>query len=212
MRRKATSPDRDNRRFQTAIALFDQANAEDPARERVGEHAQPAALVYARRMTDRLERFAPEASEPLRLAIRSQHIRRWAIPRSEFPEGRTGYRRWRTAQAAAHADTAGALLAQAGYGPDVVTRVQQLLRKERLATDPDTQALEDVACLVFLEHYAPAFARGHDEVMLLRVLGKTWRKMSDRGRTAAQQLDLAPEVRDLVRRAVISQTATSSDP
>lgn len=189
-------------RFEQAIARFDRANAEDPNLERVDGVDAPKELVYARRMSERLALFAPDASEPLRLAVRSQHIRRWTIPRAGFPEGRDGYREWRTRLAAFHAGTAGAILRDLGYGDDVVARVESLLRKERLKADADAQTLEDVACLVFLEHQAAAFASQHDDAKVLGILRKTWRKMSERGRAAALDLELAPAVRALVERAV----------
>ena len=189
-------------RFEQAVARFDRANAEDPNHERVDGVDTPKELVYARRMSERLARFEPDASEPLRLAVRSQHVRRWTIPRAEFPDGREGYREWRTRLAAFHAKTAGAILRDLGYESDVVARVESLLRKEGLKADADAQTLEDVACLVFLEHQAATFASQHEEAKLLDILRKTWRKMSERGRAAALDLKLAPAVRVLVERAV----------
>ena len=192
----------DQTRFDDSLARFDRANAEDPNRELLGDTPQPKELVYAQRMTEWLDRLAPDASEPLRLAARCQHIRRWVIARSEFLPGRDGYRRWRTTLAAYHAQTAGAILREAGYGDATVARVEALVRKVRLKADADTQTLEDVICLVFLEHYLPAFATKHDDAKLVDILRKTWRKMSERGRSAALELDLAPEIRTLVERAI----------
>ena len=177
----------DAARLRAAIARFDAANAGDPNREPVDGVDQPRELVYARRMTDVLGGFAPDASEVVRLAARCQHIRRWTIPRSDYPEGRDGYRRWRTDLARFHAVTAGAILRDVGYDDALITRVQALLRKEQLKADPEVQLLEDVACLVFMEHYLPAFARQHDEEKLAGILRKTWRKMSARGQAAAPQ-------------------------
>ena len=188
--------------FGRAIARFDAANREDPHRVVIDGMEQPTELLYARRMTARLDRFAPGASEPVRLAARSQHIRRWTIPRTDYPEGRDGYRRWRTDLAGFHASTAAAILREVGYDDATVARVESLLRKERLKTDPDVQLLEDVVCLVFLEHYLADFAPKHDEEKLLRVLRQTWPKMSDDGRRAALALDLESGLRALVERAV----------
>ena len=189
-------------RFREALAGFDEANADDPNHELVDGVEQPRELVYARRMTATLDSFAPEAPEAVRLAVRCQHIRRWTVPRDTYPAGRDGYRRWRTDLARFHAETAGEILRAAGYGEDTVARVGALLRKERLKADPEVQLLEDVACLVFLRHYLPAFAARHDDAKLVGILGKTWRKMSARGRTAALALDLEPRVSALVSQAV----------
>ena len=189
-------------RFREAIVRFDRANAEDPNVEMVDGASHPKELLYAQRMSDALERFAPESSEVVRLAARCQHIRRWTVPRDSYPEGRDGYRRWRTDLGRFHAETAGGILQEAGYDDETVGRVQALLRKERLKADPEVQLLEDVICLVFLSHYLAAFAAQHEDEKVVGILRKTWRKMSDRGRAAALDLDLAPELRGLVTRAV----------
>ena len=193
-----------NDRFRRAVERFDAANAEDPNRELADGVEQPKELVYARRMTARLDRFRPDAPEAVRLAARCQHIRRWTIPRADYPAGREGYRGWRTDLARFHAGTAAAILSDVGYGDDVVARVGALLRKERLKADPDVQLLEDVICLVFVEHYLAGFAPKQDEETLAGVLRKTWRKMSEDGRRAALALDLPADLRSFVERAVAS--------
>ena len=189
-------------RFARAVERFDKANSEDPTRERVAGSDRPKALVYAERMSARLRQFAPEAPEVVQLAARSQHIRRWTVERGTYPEGRDGYRRWRTDLARFHADTAGAILQEVGYDAATIGRVQALLRKEQLKTDPDVQLLEDVACLVFLEHYLDDFSRQHAREKVLDVIRKTWTKMSARGRKAAPTVNLTPPVRALLSEAI----------
>ena len=188
-------------RFHEAIVRFDRANAEDPNVETADGASHPKELLYAQRMSEALERFAPDASEVVRLAVRCQHIRRWTVPRDSYPEGRDGYRRWRTDLGRFHAETASDILRQVGYDDATVGRVQALLRKERLKADPEVQLLEDVVCLVFLRHYLAPFAAQHADEKVVGILQKTWRKMSERGRAAARDLDLAPEVRALATRA-----------
>ena len=189
-------------RFREAMARFDRANAEDPNVETVDGDSHPKELLYAQRMSDALERFAPDASEVVRVAVRCQHIRRWTVPRDSYPAGRDGYRRWRTDLGRFHAETAGGILRESGYDDAAVGRVRALLRKERLKADPEVQLLEDVVCLVFLRHYLAPFAAQHEDEKVVGILRKTWRKMSERGRAAALDLDLAPELRALVTRAV----------
>ena len=189
-------------RFRAAVARFDRANAEDPNVETADGAPHPKEVLYAQRMSGALERFAPDASEVVRLAVRCQHIRRWTVPRDSYPEGREGYRRWRTDLGRFHADTAGDILREVGYDDATIGRVQTLLRKERLKADSEVQLLEDVICLVFLRHYLAPFAAQHDDEKVVGILRKTWRKMSDSGRAAALELDLAPELRTLVTRAV----------
>ena len=192
----------DLERFNAAIARFDAANADDPTTEVFQEVVYPKELLYAQRMTAWLDNIAPEASEALRLAVRCQHIQRWTIPRHTYTMDRHGYLRWRTTLAKFHADTAAAILRDVGYDDTTIQRVQTLLRKERLKRDPEVQCLEDVICLVFLEHYLAAFATQHDEVKVLDILRKTWPKMSPRGHEVALTLPMSPEARRLVEQAL----------
>jgi Domain of unknown function (DUF4202) len=158
--------------------------------------------VYARRMTKWLGKLYPDASEALRLAARSQHIRRWEIPRNSFPMDRAGYHRWRTTLYTFHADVAEKILREVGYDDATIGRVRSLLRKERLKADPDVQALEDVICLVFLENYFADFAPKHDEEKVIVILRRTWAKMSEKGHAAALALELPKAARRLVERAL----------
>ena len=189
-------------RFDSAIESFDRANCEDPNREVYEGREYSKELLYSRRMSHWLDRLEPNASEALRLAARAQHIRRWEIPREDYPKGRDGYRRWRTDLGGFHAKTAGGILEEAGYDEFTASRVASLLRKERLKTDPECQLLEDVACLVFLEFYLQDFALEHQEDKLINILRRTWKKMSPRGHQAALQINLPDSLRLLVQRAV----------
>ena len=186
-------------RFDAAIARFDAVHAEDPEKDGTG---QPKELVYARRMSEWLEKLAPDAPEALRLAARCQHIRRWAIRRSDYPLGAAGYRKWRVDEAAAHAVVAREILEVAVYDEPTIQRVQALVRKEKLKQDAEVQLLEDAGCLVFLEHYFADFARKHDEAKLVEILRKTWRKMSPRGHEAAHGLELTAPLRAIVEKAL----------
>jgi len=194
--------DDNNERYRRALRRFDDANAADPNRTVVDGQFVPDELLYAQRMTAWLERLDPAASEPLRLAVRCQHLCRWMIPRSQYPMSRAGYHQWRTTLARFHADEAAKILRDVGYDEPTIARVQSLVRKEGLKTDPDAQTLEDVACLVFLEHEFSAFARQHDEAKVVNILARTWRKMSDRGHAAALGLQFSAENRVLVEKAV----------
>ena len=189
-------------RFRRAIEEFDRANVDDPNFERVSGTLQAKELVYSQRMTATLDEFEPTAPEVVRLAARCQHIRRWTVPRSTYPEGRDGYRRWRSDLAQFHAETAADILTGVGYDADTVQRVQVVLRKARLKVDAEVQLLEDVACLVFLTYYLPAFVEQHEELKVIEVLRKTWRKMSTRGQSVALELDLPDDLRSLVGSAI----------
>lgn len=189
-------------RIALALERFDALNSEDPRQDMVDGAAQPKELVYGRRMSDRLEVFAPNASVPLRLAVRAQHIARWKVPRSSYPEGRRGYKRWRTELMRIHAEIASGILEEVGFEAGIIDAVARLLRKEGIKRNPDAQTLEDVACLVFLEYYFDDFAEDHDDDKLIDILAKTWRKMSASGQAAALKLPLSTRTVGLVERAL----------
>ncbi len=174
--------------FQQALALIDAANGADPNRETAEGQDWPKELLYSRRMSDMLERFSPQADDAMRLAARAQHIRRWTSPREAYPMDRDGYLQWRKELYRFHADTAAGLLEQAGYGGDVIDRVRNAVGKRALKKNPDSQLLEDVTALVFIEHYMRDFAARHpeyDEEKWRGILRKTWEKMSARARDFA---------------------------
>jgi len=186
-------------RFRTALQRIDAANAEDVELTVVDGKPVPAALLYGQRMSARLEAFRPDADDALRLAARAQHIRRFLRPRSAYASGRAGYLAWRTALGTFHADEATRILKQEGYGADTLERVRRVLEKRARRSDADVQLLEDVACLVFLEHYAEGFAGKHAHEKLMAILRKTWAKMSPAARGASLDLPLPASVRALVR-------------
>lgn len=190
-------------RYDAAIAAIDAANAQDPNRILQPDGREQAAeAVYSAHMSAMLAQLYPEASEPLRLAVRAQHIRRWEVPRSDYAMDRAGYHRWRNDLKRRHAGWTASILRTCGYSDADIERTCMLIRKENLRLDPETQALEDTACLVFLAHYAEAFAAKHDEAKLLGILSKTWAKMSAYGQSQALELNLPPAIRVLVTRAV----------
>ena len=166
-------------RFARAIAAIDAANAESPTGVE-GDHAV--------RVTEWVRTLRPDASEELLLAARAHHIRRWTTPRSSYPDGRSGYLRWRRDLHEIHAREAGAILAEAGYGRETIERVQDLVRKKRLATDPEVQTLEDALCLVFIQTQYDELAGKLDDEKMQSVVAKTLAKMSDRGRAEAAKV------------------------
>ena len=192
----------DFERFAAAIAKIDEANAADPNREIFDGHEYPKEILYSRRMSDWLNRLAPAASEALRIAAHGQHICRWTIPRGDFPQDRAGYHRWRSTCQKMHAEKLDTILREVGYDDATTARVQSLVRKERMKLDSESQLLEDVVCLVFLESYFAEFAQDHDETKLIDIVRKTWTKMSPIGHAAALKLPLTPVCRRIVERAL----------
>jgi len=188
----------DRSRFEEALQKFDAVNAQDPHAEIIDGIAYPKELVYAQRMTACLQKIAPDASEALQLAVRCQHIRRWAISRQDFPEGLQGYNKWRNTLKKYHADIVGKILQEVGYNPETITRVQFLVQKRQLKIDAEVQLLEDTICLVFLEYYFVNFAQQHPVEKVVDILQKTWPKMTPQGQQLALQLHLPAEARDLI--------------
>lgn len=195
----------DKRRFDQAIAKFDAANAQDPNKEVFEGKEHPKELLYAHRMSAMLQRFAPDASEALQLAVRAQHICRWKIPRDSYPMDKAGYMQWRTFLYRYHGETAGEIMREAGYDEEMIGKVKSLLRKEKLKLNPETQTLEDIADLTFLQHYLEAFVSKYshyEEEKLLDILRKTWKKMSEKGHEAALKLDYTPAMLAVVKKAL----------
>jgi hypothetical protein len=193
-------------RYARAIAAIDAANAADPNMLATAGGARPKELVHAEMMTAWVERLRPDAPEPLLLAARAHHIRRWEVPRNSYPEGRRGYLRWRTDLHGFHASIARDLLIEAGYPAEEAERAASLIRKEGLGRDADAQTLEDALCLVFLETQLGDIAGRLDRERMIEVLRRTWRKMSAHGRDAALALALPEPDRALVREALGADT------
>ena len=193
--------------YQAAIEAFDKANAEDPNKEMFGGKEYPKELLYAQRMSEMQERFAPQASEAVKLACRAQHIQRWKSPRSDYPMDKPGYMLWRTNLYKFHAETAGRLMNEVGYDDEMIARVKTIVGKKELKTNPETQMMEDVVDLVFIEHYMIGFATSHpeyDEAKWIQIVKKTWQKMSQRAHefTLAGKIKLPEALVPLILKAV----------
>ena len=167
--------------YDTSVSLMDAANSKDPNVEVADGKEWPKELLYSHRMSDMLERYKPDADDVARLAIRGQHIQRWESPRDAYPMNRQGYHQWRTSLYTFHADTVAGIMSRAGYDDEALERVKKAVGKRALKINKDTQLLEDVAGLVFIEYYMLAFAEKHpeyDEEKWIDIIRKTWKKMS----------------------------------
>jgi Domain of unknown function (DUF4202) len=198
---------RGDERFDRAIEAIDAANADDPVRIIVRGEERPKELAHAELVTEWVRRLDPAPTDELLLAARAHHLRRWVIPRSSYPTGRSGYLRWRKAEHAQHAEDVARILDAAGYGDAAVTRVQDLVRKRGLGRDPATrdpeaQTLEDALCLVFLETQLTDLASRHDDDKMIDILRKSAAKMSEQGLDAAGEIELDERGRSLLERAL----------
>ncbi len=189
-------------RFCAAISRFDELNSADPRPEMVAGRSGPKELIDSGRVCAWVMRLAPNASEALRLAARSQHLCRWQIPRESFPQTRSGYHQWKNELKRFHAAKSAEVLREIGYPEETISRVSDLNLKRHFPADPEARVLEDALCLVFLEfHFDPLAAKLDDE-KTINALRKSWEKMSDAGRLAALGLNFSDRGRALVARAL----------
>lgn len=188
--------------YLAAVEAIDAANADDPSSVTVRGETLPLALAHGRLAATWVARLVPDADEALLLAARAHHLRRWEVPRASYPEGRAGYHQWKRDQRARHASDVAALLAAAGYDGAFVERVQALVRRDDVRHDAGAQAVEDAACLVFLETQLAAVTPAFDHDHLLDVLRKTARKMSPAGLAAVADVPLGDAERALLAEAL----------
>lgn len=192
----------EERRLAQAFAAIDAANGADPARIMVRGEERPKELAHAELVTEWVRRLEPEAGEALLLAARAHHLRRWTIPRATYPEGRSGYLRWRKALHEQHAKEVAEILVGVGYDDAPIARVQDLVRKRRLGKDDEVQVLEDALCLVFAETQLHDLAQRVEPEKMVDVIRKTLVKMSPRAIDLTKELDLSEESRALLARAL----------
>ena len=197
-------------RLEKALFLIDQANGQDPNKESYEGREYPKELLYGQSMSDWLKRLRPEANEAQQLAVRAQHLQRWKVPRDSYPPTREGYLKWRTYLYGYHADQAALLLQEAGYDELTIGQVRSMVGKKGIKRDADVQLVEDIACLVFLQHYFAAFAEGQDEGKVIAIVRKTWSKMSEEAHAQALQLSFPAAVQHLLERALGQGNHTSA--
>ena len=197
------------KKFEVAVELIDAANSEDTNLETSDGKELPKELLYSHRMSDMQQRYAADTDDAMKLALRAQHIQRWKYPRNEYPMDRKGYHLWRTNLYSFHADTVAALLLEAGYDDEFIKRVKLAVSKKSLNSNLDTQLLEDVSALVFIEHYMLAFVEKHpeyDEDKWISIIERTWNKMTEKGHAFALSgsIKLPESLIPLIQKAVSS--------
>jgi Domain of unknown function (DUF4202) len=188
--------------FLNASALIDAENSQDPNHEVYKSILYPKELLYSNRMYERLIHFYPNASEAVQIASKAQHICRWKIVRESYPMDRVGYLTWREDLKKFHAKTTAQILQKVGYDETFIARVSFLIEKKLLKKDEETQLLEDVICLVFLEFYFEAFVDKHDKEKLKNIITKTWNKMSEKGHQEALKINFSESNFLLIKEAL----------
>ena len=188
--------------FHAATELIDAENAQDPNSEIYQSKTYPKELLYSNRMFEKLMQFKPDASEAVQIASKAQHICRWKIARDSYPMDRVGYLKWREDLKKFHSKTTAALLEKVGYNADFIARVSFLIEKKLLKKDEETQLLEDVICLVFLDYYLDPFVHKHDREKMKNIILKTWNKMSDKGHAEALKIKYSDANLELIKEAL----------
>jgi hypothetical protein len=188
--------------IQAAHSRFDAVNAQDPETVTIDGVVRPKELVQAERLEHWLGVVAPAPSLALRLASRCQHLGRFAVPRSQYPEGRVGYLTWRKDLARIQADKAATILGELGADADLLAQVRAINLKQDLKGSADVQTMEDALCLSFLAHDFVPFVERYDDDKVIDIVQKTWRKMSEHGHAIALSLPLDGRAGELVTRAL----------
>ena len=188
--------------FQNASKWIDAENAQDPNHETYQAITYPKELLYSNRMYERLMDFHPNASEEVQIASKAQHICRWKIARESYPMDRVGYLKWREDLKKFHAKTTAVILEKVGYSEEFIARVSFLIEKKLLKKDAETQLLEDVICLVFLEYYLDPFVHKHDREKMKNIILKTWLKMSEKGQQEALKINYSAANLELIKESL----------
>jgi hypothetical protein len=188
-----------NERYSAAVDAIDAANAADPTTIEVHGAVIGLALAHGRLAAEWISRLVDDPDEALLLAARAHHLRRWELRRDRYPGDRTGYLRWRKDQKTRHATDVGDLLQGFGYSGAEIVRVQQLVRREAVA---GAQAVEDAACLVFIETQLGSVSSRIDHDRLIEVLRKTARKMSPAALVLVGEISLGEAERSLLAAAL----------
>jgi uncharacterized protein DUF4202 len=191
----------------STLSAIDDINKQDPNKvlsksNEANQQFQAKELIYGQQMSKCLNNYWPNSDEVLQIAVRAQHIKRWHIKRTEFAQGKAGYYKWRIVLGKFHAQLTEKIMLEQNYSAELAAATASILRKENLKTNSNAQTLEDVACLVFLQHYFDDFASKHNDEKIIRILQKTWAKMSAQAQDIALTLSLPAHLLNLVKKAL----------
>jgi hypothetical protein len=192
----------DDSRLASALAAIDLANTGDPNPVSWRGRSGPRELVAGQRVTEWILLIDPDATPAQLLAGRAHHLRRWLRPRSDYPDGRAGYLKWRTDAKAAHAAEVSGILADVGYDDAMAEEVGAIIRKVGLARDARVQIHEDALCLTFLESQLDELNDQLGDDHMVEVLAKTIRKMSPGALELAAAIPLSARGAAVLTRAL----------
>lgn len=191
-------------KYTQAVELIKEAYQNDKELVTIDGTTYPKEYLYALRMIEILEKFSPESSEEVFLAAWCQHFYRWDIPRNSYPMDRKGYHQWRSYLYTYQADKAAEVMEKVGYSIDSINKVKEMIAKKDIKGNALSQLLEDVVCLVFLNFYLEEFVSAHkkDEEKLIRIIKRTWNKMSSKGHEEALKVNFPKDIKALILAAL----------
>jgi len=172
-------------KMEEAFSCFDLYNQQDPTLMEWNGQQYPSEYFYAIQLYDWIKKLDTNASEPLLLASRCQHIGRWEISRKSYPDDRSGYLKWRSDLAKFHAQKATEILLSLNYDSETINRVNEIVMKKKIKMDTEVQVMEDALCLVFLQFQFDDLIKKQPAEKMIGILRKTWSKMSVTGRQVA---------------------------
>jgi len=186
-------------RLAAVVAAVDRVNGDDPNLH----EGRPLALVHGELATHWVAQLVDSPSGELTIAARAHHLRRWELQRVDYPAGRAGYLRWRRDNKQVQADAVVEIAGALGYGQASADRIASLVLRKGLGSDPETQTLEDAACLAFLgTQFDSMVAKlGHDH--MVQVVARTLKKMSPAAIALAADIELSASASAVLSDAVI---------
>ena len=185
-----------------AIGRLQELNAEDPNELIVDGIAHKKEVLFAERLAVWVKKIAQEPSAALQVAAYGQHVERWKSARTDYPEGRVGYLKWRKDLAKRHADVTCRIAEEAGLPEEVIAAIRKINLKQNRRENTESQIMEDALCLSFLEHEFDVFSAKHEDAKVIDIVQKTWGKMSDKAHAMALKLPLSGRPLELIGRAL----------
>lgn len=185
--------------YKKACLAIDEVHAEDTNKEIVDGVEMAAELIYSRRMLGVLTEFSVDANFKMKLAVQCQHFERWTIARNLYPMDKKGYYQWRKAVLEYQINRMTEVLSNCGFATNNIHQISDILQNRGKKEHIDGQVLEDVACIVFVEWYLPAFAEKHDPEKVIDIVKKTTKKISEEGMIAISGRKLSASVQEILK-------------
>jgi hypothetical protein len=191
----------DDNLYHKATLELEKVHGMDTTREIYNGNQYPSESLYSHRMLQMLEKVNAEASNILKLAAQCQHLKRWNIPRGEYPYNRRGYHEWRRVVMEYQLKEMEEILSKVGISNEDILLVTDALRNQGDKSNSNAQIITDTACLVFIKWYMEPFATKHQSEKVTDIMKKTMRKMSETGLQLISRLNLPTTASQILERS-----------